>query len=120
MLTRPAASSLAVSYADDRPSLHHAVDPADAEAFVRQVHAELPALGPAAARVAEVRREIAGSGTYRHTAIELEHGARMAWRNSGRCIGRLYWRSLVVRDARHVTSAEIGRASCRERVLLGV
>jgi len=32
--------------------------------------------------VAEVRREITRSGTYRHTAAELEHGAWTAWRNS--------------------------------------
>jgi nitric-oxide synthase, bacterial len=30
----------------------------------------------------------------------------VAWRNSNRCIGRLYWRSLRVRDRRHVTDAE--------------
>jgi nitric-oxide synthase len=116
MLARPAESTLAVPYADDRPSVHHAVDPAEAEAFVRQVHAELPTLGPVADRVAEVRREIARSGTYRHTVTELEHGARTAWRNSARCIGRLYWRSLVVRDARHVTSAEGMVAECVEHL----
>ena len=29
----------------------------------------------------------------------------MAWRNSSRCIGRLYWRSLQIRDRRHVRAA---------------
>jgi nitric-oxide synthase, bacterial len=29
----------------------------------------------------------------------------VAWRNSSRCIGRLYWRSLRVRDRRHVAAA---------------
>jgi Nitric oxide synthase, oxygenase domain len=32
--------------------------------------------------------------------------ARVAWRNSSRCIGRLYWRSLRVRDRRHITAAD--------------
>ena len=30
----------------------------------------------------------------------------MAWRNSSRCIGRLYWQSLRVRDRREVASAK--------------
>jgi hypothetical protein len=33
MLARPAESRLAARYAEDRPSMHHAVDPAEAEAF---------------------------------------------------------------------------------------
>lgn len=54
-------------------------------------------------RLAEVRAEIAETGTYRHTPAELAYGARVAWRNSARCIGRLYWNSLRVRDRRRVT-----------------
>ena len=42
--------------------------------------------------------EIERTGTYRHTAEELTWGARVAWRNASRCIGRLYWHSLQVRD----------------------
>src|ERR1700722_12498721 len=42
-------------------------------------------------------------GTYRHTAAELTFAAQVAWRNSARCIGRLYWRSLRVRDRRNVS-----------------
>jgi nitric-oxide synthase len=56
-------------------------------------------------RLWAVRREIEGSGTYWHTAAELEFGARVAWRNSSRCIGRLYWRGLRVRDRRAVSAA---------------
>lgn len=36
----------------------------------------------------------------------LEHAGRVAWRNSTRCIGRLFWRSLVVRDLRHLDHAD--------------
>lgn len=44
-------------------------------------------------------------GTTAHTFEELELGARVAWRNSTRCIGRLHWRTLIVRDLRHVETA---------------
>jgi len=55
-----------------------------------------------------VRAEISETGTYRHTPDELTFGARVAWRNSARCIGRLYWNSLRVRDRREVdTPADV-------------
>lgn len=53
-------------------------------------------------RICEIRRQIARDGTYEHTFEELEHGARMAWRNSNRCIGRLFWQTLHVIDRRHL------------------
>ena len=81
------------------------VDPADAEEFLALFQAEHPDAGPIGPRVEEVRAQIERYGTYAHTAAELEFGARVAWRNSSRCIGRLYWRSLRVRDRRHVTGA---------------
>jgi len=36
------------------------------------------------------------------TSEELADAARAAWRNADRCIGRLYWHSLIVRDMRQV------------------
>ncbi|MEX2984286.1 nitric oxide synthase oxygenase [Streptomyces sp. C36] len=77
-----------------------------AEEFIRLHHRENPGAGSPDRRLAEVASEIARTGTYRHTREELEFGARVAWRNSNRCIGRLYWRSLAVRDLRHVDDAE--------------
>jgi len=62
------------------------------------------------ARWAEVRRQIGRSGSYIHTPEELAYGARLAWRNSGRCIGRLYWESLDVIDCRHLTDPEAMQA----------
>ena len=59
-----------------------------------------------------MREEIARTGTYVHTRDELEFGARIAWRNSARCIGRLYWRSLHLRDRRHVTAPEEVAQEC--------
>ncbi len=82
------------------------VDPREAEDFLRACYAELPRLGPVKPRIAQVRKEIRRTGSYTHTFAELQHGARMAWRNSSRCIGRLYWRSLTVLDRRSLGTPE--------------
>jgi nitric-oxide synthase, bacterial len=57
-------------------------------------------------RLAIVRAQIAATGTYVHTPEELGYGAKLAWRNASRCIGRLYWRSLVVLDRRRARTAD--------------
>ncbi|MEU9891223.1 nitric oxide synthase oxygenase [Sphaerisporangium sp. NPDC051011] len=88
------------------------VDPAQAEAFLRLFHAENPSAGPLRPRLREVTSQIARYGTYTHTPEELVFGARVAWRNSNRCIGRLYWRSLRVRDRRSVHTAEGVAGEC--------
>jgi len=75
-----------------------------AERFITMFHSENQA-GPPDRRLRQVRREIETTGTYWHTPAELEFGARVAWRNSSRCIGRLYWHSLRVHDRREVTAA---------------
>jgi nitric-oxide synthase len=91
-------------------------DPAEAEDFLRMFHAEHPAAGPVEPRLASVRREIEETGTYWHTPEELAFGARAAWRNNSRCIGRLYWRSLQVRDLRTVTDAAGVAGQCFEHL----
>ncbi len=78
---------------------------ARAERFLTLFHDETSSAGPASDRIRTVRREIAATGTYRHTSAELAFAARVAWRNSSRCIGRLYWKSLRIRDRREVSSA---------------
>jgi nitric-oxide synthase len=95
----PAARSLAVEDAFALECLF-----VSADRFITLFHSENRAGAPDR-RLRHVRREIEATGTYRHTAAELEFGARIAWRNSARCIGRLYWRSLRVRDRREVTAA---------------
>lgn len=55
-------------------------------------------------RINEISSEIQQTGTYVHTFEELEHGAKMAWRNSNRCIGRLFWDKLRIMDARAAES----------------
>jgi nitric-oxide synthase len=81
-------------------------DPAEAEDFLRRCYQENPRLGPVEPRLAVVRAQIAATGTYAHTTEELGYGAKMAWRNASRCIGRLYWRSLVVLDRRRARTAD--------------
>jgi nitric-oxide synthase, bacterial len=82
------------------------VDLAEAEEFLRLYYAEHPDLGPVQPRLAQVREQVAATGTYVHTGPELVFGAKVAWRNASRCIGRLYWRSLVVLDSRQATRAD--------------
>ncbi len=89
------------------------VDLHEALEFVDQFHAENPTAGDRVVRTAEVATSILETGTYRHTNSELIWGCRVAWRNSARCIGRLYWNSLYVRDLRNVTSAEGIADHCR-------
>jgi nitric-oxide synthase len=88
------------------------VDLAEAEEFIRQFHDENPDVGDVHRRVAWVRAEVLTTGTYQHTTAELAFGARIAWRNSARCIGRLYWQSLRVRDLRAVRDADRVAAQC--------
>jgi nitric-oxide synthase len=57
-------------------------------------------------RLDQVQVEILQTGTYRLTEKELSYGAKLAWRNSNRCMGRLFWKTLKVRDRRALRSAE--------------
>lgn len=86
----------------DSPAADRVLD--RAEQFITLFHQEND-LGSPERRIRQVRREIEFSGSYWHTPAELAFGARVAWRNSSRCIGRLYWHSLRVRDRREVTAA---------------
>jgi nitric-oxide synthase len=71
-----------------------------ATSFLRSAYEELGQREQGEQRVAAVSAEIAASGTWTPTREELTRGARMAWRNSNRCIGRLFWKTLKVIDAR--------------------
>ena len=78
------------------------IDYADAETFVRLHHAEVLRSDPTD-RLRQVRDELRRTGDYTHTPEEVRWAARVAWRNADRCVGRLYWNSLRVRDRRHVS-----------------
>uniref|UniRef100_A0A8B9HBJ5 Nitric oxide synthase n=1 Tax=Astyanax mexicanus TaxID=7994 RepID=A0A8B9HBJ5_ASTMX len=58
------------------------------------------------ARVDEVAQEIDATGTYQLTTEELAFGAKQAWRNAPRCIGRIQWANLQLFDARHCKTAK--------------
>ncbi|XP_057298420.1 nitric oxide synthase, inducible-like isoform X2 [Hydractinia symbiolongicarpus] len=57
-------------------------------------------------RMSEVLSEIDAKGIYKMTEDELMFGARLAWRNAARCIGRIQWKKLKLFDFRHVTTAK--------------
>jgi nitric-oxide synthase, bacterial len=92
------------------------VDEAEAVEFLERFYAENPDAGCPAHRIGWVRAEIELTGTYQHTTEELTFGARVAWRNSARCIGRLYWRSMKVRDLRAVREPADVAARCAEHL----
>ncbi|WP_264184020.1 nitric oxide synthase oxygenase [Bacillus shivajii] len=77
-----------------------------AKVFITQCYKELGMEEREEQRLKEINEEIDETGTYQHTFDELSHGAKMAWRNSNKCIGRLFWDTLHVIDARDVTEAD--------------
>ena len=102
--------------ADARACADPSADPGEllaaAEGFLALFHGENPGAGTLSARMQQVSGEVKARGTYWHTPEELAFAARVAWRNSSRCIGRLYWRSLRVRDRRQVSAADQIAAEC--------
>ena len=88
----------------------------EASAYLELFHREKGILHQLEDRLKVVRREIDRTGTYWQTVAELTHGARVAWRNSNRCIGRLYWESLRLRDMRHLVTEEEIFGSCVEHL----
>jgi len=57
-------------------------------------------------RVQAVMEEIESTGTWHPSTEELTFGAQVAWRNSNRCVARIYWKTLKVRDARHLDTEQ--------------
>lgn len=94
------------------------VDIDEAAEFFRLRAAEDPTAPHPEQRLAEALREFGERGIFTHSTAELEFGARVAWRNANRCIGRLYWRSLVVRDRRDVRRAHAVADECVEHLRL--
>lgn len=74
---------------------------AEAQEFIRLFYNETGKSEQAMLmRFQVVENQINTKGTYEHTTEELEFGAKVAWRNSNKCIGRLFWQSLTVFDKR--------------------
>lgn len=88
--------------------------PPDEWAFLRELHGE-----PTGSARAEICAAALAWGVPAPlTADELRHAGRVAWRNHARCIGRLHWRSLEVRDHRHLDDPDQLAASLREHLAL--
>ncbi len=64
----------------------------------------------------EIREEITATGTYTHTYEELAYGTQVAWRNASKCVGRIAWNNMVVRDRRHVNDPDRMFRECQEHV----
>jgi len=78
---------------------------------------------PELADVSDERRtaaltQLADTGTYCQTREELVLGAKLAWRNHARCVGRRHWRSLELIDARDATTAVDIAEACWEHLRL--
>ncbi|CAH2074437.1 unnamed protein product, partial [Iphiclides podalirius] len=78
----------------------------DAKDFLGQYFASIRRANTPAheARWKAVQEEVAKTGTYQLTTTELVFGAKLAWRNASRCIGRIQWSKLQVFDCRQVTT----------------
>ncbi|MFC0524870.1 nitric oxide synthase oxygenase [Pontibacillus salicampi] len=78
-----------------------------AEQFITTCYEELgKSSEELTARLTEIAAEIEQYGFYEHTFEEIDHGAKMAWRNSNKCIGRLFWNSLKVFDKRGLQTVD--------------
>lgn len=86
----------------------------DEDAFLAEVHADVPA--HAAARRAEFQAARARGEPAPLTDVELTAAGRIAWRNHARCIGRLHWRSLIVRDRRGVSEPAVMAAELAQHL----
>jgi nitric-oxide synthase len=79
----------------------------EATAFIRQFYEEIgDSDDKQEDRIADIVSSLREKGHYSHSIEELTFGARVAWRNNSRCIGRLFWESLEVLDARTATTEE--------------
>lgn len=73
---------------------------ADAYQFMEQFYASIKRLHSPAHRdrLREIETEVRATGTYQLKQTELIYGAKLAWRNAPRCIGRIQWSKLQVSD----------------------
>ncbi|XP_043579281.1 nitric oxide synthase, salivary gland [Bombus pyrosoma] len=77
-----------------------------AKDFLEQYFSSIRRLNSEAHRIRweSVQKEVMATSTYQLTETELVFGAKLAWRNATRCIGRIQWSKLQVFDCRYVTT----------------
>lgn len=79
----------------------------DAEEFIRSCYNELGKNEmEQKLRLEQIKKDLLSQGYYEHTTEELQFGAKIAWRNSNRCIGRLFWNNLDVIDRRNLRTED--------------
>ena len=78
----------------------------NAEAYLRLCYSELKKEHLLDSRLQNVRSEINKTGTYDLLDFELDYGTKVAWRNSNKCIGRLFWRNMEVFDRRSINNID--------------
>lgn len=78
----------------------------EARYFIKQFFHETQEGIDSRKRTEEVCEEIKSRGSWTPTTNELGFAAQIAWRNAERCVGRLYWKGLHLRDCRHITDAQ--------------
>jgi len=76
-----------------------------AKSFIWQYYQEMN-LQHVESRISDIETEIRSKGSYTHTAAEILFGAKLAWRNSNRCIGRLFYDSLELLDHRDLNDPD--------------
>ncbi len=54
----------------------------------------------------EIESQVQATGTYTHSYEELAYGAQLSWRNASKCIARIQWSNMIVRDCRQVTEPD--------------
>jgi len=69
-------------------------------------------------RLGQISCAVGRHGHYWMESSELEHACRVAWRQSSRCIGRLPWKRLVVRDCRELVTPEEIFGACVDHLRL--
>tara|TARA_Y100001968_G_scaffold327799_2_gene373621 strand:+ start:1231 stop:2382 length:1152 start_codon:yes stop_codon:yes gene_type:complete len=87
---------------------------AEARTWLDQFGQEGGAVAPD--RWARIEQEVRDRGIWEMSFDELAWSARLAWRNNTRCVGRLFWKALVVRDCRQLGSAEEIAGACFEHL----
>tara|TARA_B100001287_G_scaffold77400_1_gene64348 strand:+ start:190 stop:1266 length:1077 start_codon:yes stop_codon:yes gene_type:complete len=78
-----------------------------AKSYLNLCYVELNKKDLFKSRCSEVQKQINQNGTYELLDFELVYGAKVAWRNSNKCIGRLFWRNMDVLDRREVNDIDL-------------
>ncbi|SHI80081.1 nitric-oxide synthase [Rubritalea squalenifaciens DSM 18772] len=103
------------------PWLYVCVQQRDAEQSLSEAGAFLCQMAQeggevSASRMDDVKSQLSEQGWWRMNQQELEWAGKWAWRNSEKCIGRLFWEKLEVVDAQDVTSAAEVFKACMQHL----